>query len=250
MIPGVSEWIYTADKNLKLFRAVDRGRLNLTKLPNAMPLDDRPFPKSRSEMGIAESTVVFTLVARGIKQKGWRAAVETFRRLRRERPDLDAHLILVGTGDQADNVVNSITTDNITFLGFQSCINGLYRISDCALIPTRFDGESYPLCIIQALQEKLPVIATDIGEISSMVIDGDCSAGILIENLRNSEEFFEKLYLALIEMMDESARQQYSANAAKLCKKFDLDLLVDEYAAIYERAISGFAQTRDIAEIS
>ena len=61
-------------------------------------------------------------------------------------------------GDNAD----------VTFLGYQSHIHGALRMSDVAILPTRFAGESFPLSIIQALQVGKPVISTSIGQIAEM----------------------------------------------------------------------------------
>ncbi|MCI0600413.1 MAG: glycosyltransferase [Beijerinckiaceae bacterium] len=245
---GVSHWVYTADKNLKILDGIPLDRSAFSKIPNAVPRDPRPFPKTREELGIDDDTVVVTLVARGIKQKGWRAAVAAFRRLRRTHPDMKAHLLLVGTGPQTDKILTDIESDEgVTFLGFQSCINGLYRISDCALVPSRFDGESFPLCVIQALQEHTPIIATDIGEIRNMITEGEATAGILIENLRDSECFFDQLYLAMVAMMEKKRRMIYSANAVRMAEKFDMGQLVKSYCDVYEKAI---ARAQDLQSLA
>ena len=49
----VDHFVYTADKNLLPLADLNIPESNFTKLPNAMPVDPEPFPKSRAEMGIA-----------------------------------------------------------------------------------------------------------------------------------------------------------------------------------------------------
>ena len=138
-----------ADRNLEIFKGAPLDYTAFRKIPNAMPADPRPFPRSRRELGIDEDTVVFTFVARGVQQKGWRAAVEGLKLLVRHHPRLKVHVLMAGSGAKAEEVAANVEPGlPITFLGFQSCINGLYRISDVALAPTRFGGESFPLCII------------------------------------------------------------------------------------------------------
>ena len=143
MVKGVTKWVYLADRNLQIFGDAPLQKDAFVKIPNAMPADPRPFPKSRKQLGLDEDTVVFTLVARGIQRKGWRAAVEALKLLRRCRPELKVHVLMAGAGPQTEEVAASVDPSlPITFLGYQSCINGLYRMSDCALAPTRFGGRA------------------------------------------------------------------------------------------------------------
>jgi glycosyltransferase involved in cell wall biosynthesis len=238
----VTHWIYTAEKNLNVFKGIPLASSAFTKIPNAMPYDERPFPQSRKDLGIAEDALVYTLVARGIKRKGWWASASAFARLVEEDPSFDAHLILVGTGPQADRAHADFGThDAITFLGYQPFINGLYRISDCALLPTRFEGESFPLCLIQALQEGTPVIATDVGEIRGMITRGRISAGILLEYDQNSERFRERLLVAMKAMRDDKTRQEYAKNAKTLAEAFDLPALQSAYRTVFDSAMANSA---------
>src|SRR5579859_3886786 len=172
MTKSVDHFVYTADKNLLQLKDQGIAPDRFTKMANAMPVDPLPFPQTREEMGIAEDALIFTLVARGIKRKGWRTAIEAFRKVRERNPSRAMHLCLVGEGDEPDRHRKLFDDDaGISFLGYQARIHGLYRISDVAIVPTRFAGESYPLCIIQALQVGTPVIASDVGEIGNMLVN-------------------------------------------------------------------------------
>lgn len=238
MLRGVTHWVYTADKNLRILEDLPLDPAAFSKIANAMPPDPRPFPETRAELGIDDDTVVFTLVARGILQKGWRAAITAFTRLRRAHPEAKCRLLLVGSGSRTEELEREYGgRDDITFLGFQSCINGLYRISDCALVPTRFVGESYPLCLIQAMQEGLPIIATDIGEIRNMMTDGEVAAGILLPHERDSETFFVALEAAMETMLDVAVRTNYARASGILAQRFSMEELVRNYAAVYDLAI-------------
>jgi glycosyltransferase involved in cell wall biosynthesis len=238
MLRRVSRWVYLADRNLDIFKGAPLDFSRFTKIPNAMPADPRPFPQTRKDLGIDEDAVVFTFVARGIQQKGWRAAMEALRLLRRRHPELKVHVLMAGAGARAEEMAASVEPGlPITFLGFQSCINGLYRISDCALAPTRFVGESFPLCIIQALQEGLPVIASRVGEIPAMIARDGEVAGVLIENIRESPVFFEAVYEAMLEMVDPSARARAAEVAREIRPLFVMDRMVRRYLEVYDEAI-------------
>lgn len=230
---GVTHWIYTANRNLEALSFLDLPEYKFTKLSNAMPIDDRPFPQTREELGISKDDVVFTLVARGIKRKGWRAAIEAFLKLEHEFQDI--HLLLCGDGDETQKLKEKYSAHpKITFLGYQSNIHGLYRLSDCAIVPTRFEGESYPLCIIQALQVGLPVISVDVGEISSMLIDDKGNrAGLVLENVRDTKLFITKLYEAMLLLLDGRERLLLSECAKKIAVDYSISLLARKYRDVF-----------------
>jgi glycosyltransferase involved in cell wall biosynthesis len=247
LVSGVSHFVYTADKNLKLFDFLTLPRSILTKLPNAMPVDPLPFPKTREDLGIASNAVVYALVARGIPEKGWEASIAAFVRLREKHPELALHLLLCGEGDEPDRLFDLHSTDpDITFLGFQTRIHGLYRLSDVAMVPSRFSGESYPLCIIQAFQTGTPVIGSRIGEIATMLAPPDrMPAGVLIEPSEDNDLFVRSLEDAMEIMLSEPSRNEYAKAARMLGEGYSMDKLVSVYCHLYESLL---AKTQDGAQ--
>ncbi len=234
---GVTAWVYVADKNLKVFERHGLALGPCFKVNNAMPADAAAFAKTRAELGIDPDTVVFTMVARGITRKGWRASVAAIRGLARARPEAKIHLLLAGDGEAAAAAMADVApSEPITWLGFQTAINGLYRISDCAVVPTRFAGECNPLCLIQAIQEGLPVIATDIGEVRNMLtLEGEV-CGILLEEQRDTQAFIADLQAAMARMLDGDTRARLAAQSRRLAPKFDTAKMVEEYQAVFEAA--------------
>ena len=181
VIKGVRHWIYLTKKNLNHLRGIPISSSHMSLIANGMPMDDRDFSRSREDLGIAEGDVVFTLVSRAIKEKGWRAAIEALV-LAQVETDRRLCLLLCGSGSEADELKVRYENDkSIIFLGFQDRIHGLYRISDCAILPMRFRGESFPLALIQAMQTGTPVIATDVGEIRNMLVREERQAGVVID---------------------------------------------------------------------
>jgi len=230
----VTHWIYTADRNLTAIEFLNIPKNKITKLANAMPIDNEPFQKTRAELGIKDDTVVFILVARGIKRKGWRASIEAFIKLNKENQN--THLLLVGEGEEVNNhKIKYQDEKNITFLGFQSKIHGLLKLSDCLLLPTRFAGESYPLIVIQALQVGLPVISVDTGEIKSMMtLEDGRTSGIILPNERDTKLFISHLKDAMQEMMKKEKREIFSSASKELAKNYDISNLAKKYMNIFE----------------
>lgn len=236
---SIDHFVYTADKNLLPLEAQGIASDRFTKMANAMPIDPLPYPETRQEMGIAEDAIIFTLVARGIKRKGWRTAIEAFCKVRQRHSGRPLHLCLVGEGDEPDIHRKSYGNDpDISFLGYQARIHGLYRISDVAIVPTRFAGESYPLCIIQALQVGTPVIASNVGEIANMLQDNDgVRGGIIVEAVRDTNQFIEVFAEAMAAILDDRLRHEFGENARKLGAKYDMGPLVQIYSDLYHEII-------------
>lgn len=236
---SVDHFVYTADKNLLPLEGQGIAADRFTKMANAMPIDPLPFPQTRQEMGISEDAIVFTLVARGIKRKGWRAAIEAFCKLRKRNPGRPMHLCLVGEGDEptAHRMVHGNDPD-ISFLGYQARIHGLYRLSDVAIVPTRFAGESYPLCIIQALQVGTPVVATDVGEISNMIEnEAGVRGGLIVKAVRDTDRFIDAFAEGMQSILDDRMRHDLAQNAQELGHKYDMAPLVGIYGDLYSRTI-------------
>ena len=193
-----------------------------------------------------EDAVVFTFVARGEERKGWRVVVMAFRELLRARPRSKMHLLLIGEGNKTKEATDMIGVgEPISWLGYQSEINGLYRISDCAVVPSRFPGESNPLCLIQALQEGLPVIASNIGEIRNMLDLGGKPGGIIVELQRDTAAFAHVVMLSMQKMLDKRTRDQFRKKSKKLAVKFDLAKMIDEYDTVFKFALAGMPQSSD-----
>ena len=231
----VDHFVLTAEKNLSAFAGLPLNPALFSRMRNAVALDPRPFPKSREELGIPANATIFTFVARGIKEKGWDVAIDAFCKLR-ENSSQPMCLLMCGEGPEVDLQKARVGDDaDILFLGYQSCISGLYRMTDCALVPTRFPGESFPLCIIQALQAGTPVVATRIGEIEQMLVQTEGVAGILLKNTPDSRAFTEELYEAMRIMLSENERASYAQVAASAGRNYDMQGVACQYLAIYER---------------
>lgn len=230
---NVDLFLYTADRNLSYFAPREITKDKFIKIANAMPYDERPFPMSRTELGIEEDTIVYTLVARGVKRKGWRASIQAFKELQKTHPKAKVHLLLCGDGESVAPLKELHDQDpSITFLGYQSCIHGLYRLSNVALLPSRFEGESYPLCLIQAIQCGLPIIGTDVGEIPHIITE--LRVGLCISAKRNTTEFAKDLCAAMSSLLEASRRSEFASNSLAAKDHFNMKSLSNRYMNIYK----------------
>jgi len=234
----IDVFAYLAERNLIPFQRIPPGTSEFVKVRNAMPVDQVLFKSTREDLSISKTAVVFCFVARGVAGKGWVEAVKAYLILREKYPDRDLALLMAGDGPSADQAKEIGAIDpTIHMLGFVSEIHSLYRMSDVALIPTRFPGESFPLCLIQALQVGVPCVATDIGEIKNMCCEDGINAGLLVDNTSDDNQFVSSIVRAMEIVLNDDVRFALSNNAALLGEKYDMEVLAEYYANYYRKIL-------------
>ncbi len=235
LIRGVDHWTYLSAKNLAHLDGVPLDPNRVTFIPNGMPSDDRPFPISRAELGVPEGGVLFTLASRAIKEKGWRVAIEA-KRIAQRHSEVPLHLMLCGSGPELAVLQEEFSEEEgVHFVGYQECINGAYAISDVAILPSRFEGESFPLTLIQAMHMGAPIIATDIGEIRKMLTAGEKTAGILVPNNAADDIFTTEFSNAMIEMTRKDVRDRFSNASLSVGSSYTIEAVAKKYTEIFKK---------------
>jgi len=126
----------------------------------------------------------------------------------------------------------------VHLLGHQQEIQAFYRLCDCCVLPTRFVGESYPLTIIEALLAGIPVIATDVGEIRSILEIDREPMGIIVPPNEDDAMFDESVTQAMRHLLDEQVYQDLRASVMRNRVKYSMDSLVERYIAIYQQVLA------------
>lgn len=162
-----SKLIYTADKNLQPFKELNLyDKEKFIKIGNAFHSNEIT-PVNLEKIGIPSDAFVICHVSRAIAEKGWEEAIETVKEARKISGQ-NIHLLLIGNGPEYNRLMNS-TPEFIHLLGFKDNIQDYYAAADLGYLPSRFKGESFPLVIIACLQAGKPVLASDVGEIATML---------------------------------------------------------------------------------
>jgi glycosyltransferase involved in cell wall biosynthesis len=110
------------------------------------------------------------MVARGIPEKGWEAAVQAFQALQ-TLVRHDVHLVLVGGSEYLDCLREQYATRGIHFVGRVPNPDFYIAGFDIGLLPSYFAGEALPLAVIEYLFYDKPVIATSVGGVHEILID-------------------------------------------------------------------------------
>lgn len=228
----IDAFIYIADKNLPPFSEEFRKQNVFRKITNTISL--RPLSKlSRDEIGFEEGDFLLCLASRAVPEKGWSEAIEATR-IANERSNRKIGLILIGDGPEFERLNQETLPDTVRLLGFRDNVRDYFALSDAGLIASRFRGESCPLVLIECLSVGRPVITTEIGEVRDMLSTEHGLAGI-IEGLDdwaiNVSSLSDKIHaLANGRQLYDEVRQ----NVAAASRKFDQDLVLDQYIAVYD----------------
>lgn len=229
-------FVYISDKNLEpLYRAKPMA---VKKIGNGLP--DIPLtPHRRAELGIGEEAFCVTVVSRALFEKGWLEAVEAVK-LANETSSIPIHLLLIGSGECYDALRRQTDLPPyIHLLGRRSDVRNYFAMSDVALLPSRFKGESFPLAVIESLMSGTPVIASNVGEVPHMLADEQGNRAGVLFDLDDWQVPVDKLARILVDLSSDKARcAALRSQARRVGKRFDITSTAKKYVEVYQEALA------------
>jgi glycosyltransferase involved in cell wall biosynthesis len=233
----VDHWFYLTPRNMSKFEGVPLNSSVMSKIANGFASSVRKNPVSRADLGVDSECLVFTLASRAVPGKGWDIAIKAIE-IARDIVDADLLLLICGVGELFTELSEKHQRKSfVKFLGFRNDVSDIYSLSDVAILPTRFPGESYPLTLIQALQTGTPVIASNVGEISSMISLNGASAGILVEPIADDDDFTNLVVKAIVNISNIDRRSRFAENAKRVGAKFDITTVGQFYIDKFEELL-------------
>jgi len=137
------------------------------------------YPKldARKTLGLDPIKTYVVYVGRLTQIKRPDRLIDLGRSLKVNHPT--THLIIAGAGELLDKltVLSESESLPIIFLGWRNDIDLILSASDIAVLCS--DNEGIPLTLIQASQAGLPIITTNVGSVSDIVLDEE--TGLLTE---------------------------------------------------------------------
>lgn len=230
--------LYTAEKNRLVVSQVPGIQLKraMLRVDNGFDLEALAAgidpPKAPSGAGLR-----LVLVSRAIPEKGWEEAIHAVQQLNAEE-NLGIHLVLVGEGDHQRYLQKKYIDPHIKFYGHSA--NPAEVISGChiGLLPSYFAAESYPSSVIEYLVCGKPVIATDIGEIGSMIAYDSGRAGQLIPLGASGRADIQALKQAILRYIRlPGVLEADSRLAQEAAKKFSMTKVVATYENIFRQCL-------------
>jgi glycosyltransferase involved in cell wall biosynthesis len=235
----VDMWLYLAEKNIALLVSNGLKNARFDKIFNAAITDSHktnPDSGVRDGLRLPEDSVVLVLASRAIKAKGWGIAIDVTRRLRSET-GRDIRLVLIGDGEDLQAIKESATdAPYVHFTGRLEDVGGIIHDCDFGIFPSTYEGESFPLFILECFAAGLPVITTDVGAIREMMLtEAGEVAGSLISPGQERELIVREMADALGEMLcDQESLDAARVHARERADHYSINKLVDKYLEIFD----------------
>lgn len=190
----------------------------------------------KKENKINEDEIIIVSTGRINKEKGYDILLEVIRRLDLQLKKIKYKFLIVGSGEYLEEMKKESQKykleSKIRFLGYREDIDRILKNSDIFVICTKH--ETLCMSILEASNNKLPVIAPKVGGIPEIIEDG--YNGFLIEP-ENILQYVEKLKL-LIEKENlrlELGKNGYNKIKEKFLEKKILRQLDNLYKELLEK---------------
>ncbi len=209
------------------------GRKRIEVIPNAVPeippLSLQERRALRSQLGCTPENVVLIAVGRLAPPKGYPDLLEAFARLHTHAPH--ARLWVVGDGvlrDELHSLKGHLGLDAaVRFLGRRDDVPALLSAADIFVNASHWEG--LPLAVLEAMMAGLPVVATAVGDVPSVLMP---EAGQLIPPQAPAA-----LASALIALVEDPALRQRMGDAARehARRVYGLEAWMRRLRALYTR---------------
>ena len=139
--------------------------------------------------------------------------------------------MLVGDGALRPQLEQLLAEANLSstawFVGSSDEVPDLMRVMDIFVLPSKAEGISNT--ILEAMATGLPVVATDVGGNSQLILDGETGRLVPKENP-------QALANALYEYLSQPSTIERQGQAARqrVLDCFSLDKMVSEYQKVYQ----------------
>lgn len=189
----------------------------------------------KKQLGLNKNDFVLGNVGRMDYWKNQRILIEILPDLKKISPQIK--LILVGGGEEEGNLKKSAikkgVKNDVIFLGQRSDVNQILKAFDIFVFPSLTEG--LPLVVIEAMATGLPIVASHVGGIPELVVNGE--TGFLVSP--TSKEEIKETIIKLLnnpklrKEMGQIARKRFETH-------FSLPQMVQKYIEVYEEVVRKF----------
>jgi glycosyltransferase involved in cell wall biosynthesis len=202
-----------------------------TKLFNPTQFDQRQI---REKYGVGKGRVIL-FAGRLTTQKGLEYLLKAISLIK----ECSSHvkLVVVGSGPQEDSLRDLALTlgiaDNVSFLGNMSHgkMPEVYSLADVFVLPSL--SESFPNAMLEAMAMEKPVVATRVGVIPEIIVDG--KTAVTIRPAR-TEQLADAIARILSD--DKFSRRIAQGGLKLVTEKFTWDYVVRRTVQVYEKALN------------
>jgi glycosyltransferase involved in cell wall biosynthesis len=200
---------------------------NIYVIHNGIECPKSVAPLNKETWGVANGELVICTVARLHKQKGIEKLIRVTQRLNHKGYKLK--LMVVGDGPLRQSMSSLIQKlkVNAVITGFQDSIYPFMQIADIFVLPSLWEG--FGLSIIEAMALSKPVVASNVGGIPEVVVDG--ITGILTDP--KNEASLEEAILKLLK--DAALREKMGVSGnMRVREYFTAEIMSRKYQRLYK----------------
>lgn len=184
--------------------------------------------EARSELGVPQDAFVIAVVGRitGVKRPD--RLLEVIRTVVRAVPH--TVVLVAGDGDLGTQMRSDAADLPVRFLGWRDDVGAVHAASDVSLLAS--DNEGMPVSLIEAAMVGRPAVATDVGGVSQVVVDGVTGFVCPVD--------VSALAASVIAVADnpEAARRMGDVARTRALDSFSAQRLVVDHAALYRTSLS------------
>jgi glycosyltransferase involved in cell wall biosynthesis len=194
----------------------------------------RPIEVERCEKGPA----VIGLVGRLSLEKGVDIFLHAVAQVLNNLPD--TKFVVVGDGPERNSLERMVDDlklrGSVSMLGRRDDMPSVYRSFDIMVSPSRQEG--LPIAILEGMASGLPIIATAVGEVPTLIRDGD--TGVLLPSADPGA-----LASAIVNLLSDRDKCKRFGSAAKqlIESEYSAERMTADYLGVYADALTA-AQTR------
>lgn len=179
-------------------------------------------------MGIKVSDQVIGVAARLSEEKGVQYLVQAMPKILNRFPETT--LVIVGGGPLAESLKNDVIqlgiNENIVFTGIRLDMPEIFSLFDMYVLPSVSEG--LPMVLLEAMASKCPIIATDVGGVSTVIKHE--KNGLLVSS-RNPDLIASS---AIHLLSNKDKRKRYSEiGCAMFSEKYSADAMTKKYEKLY-----------------
>ena len=187
----------------------------------------------RSLFGIPPDRFVLGWIGRMTQIKRVEDVLLAFRELRAR--GIDATLCLVGDGPDRESIERRAhelgIARHILSVGYQRDVSPYYAFLDALLLPSANEGT--PVVAIEALAARKPVVATRVGGVPDVVVDGTDGFLVAVGDVTGMVDALERL------ARDPELRARMGeAGCARVVPRYRVERLVDDVDALYRELLA------------
>ncbi len=146
---------------------------------------------------------------------------------------VSSRLLMVGEGPEKAEIMAYVNknglNEKVLFLGNSNEIDKILCYSDLFLLPSEM--ESFGLVALEAMANGVPVISSNAGGLSEVNRHGVTGFLSEIGDVTSMAENALKL------LLDDDKLKQFKKQAKEQAQLFDIDIVVKQYEAIYQKAL-------------